>query len=86
MRNRTPGSPFHGGGNAAGVYLQVVFSFTKLTGVGLALTVLLDATLIRAVLMPAAMWIMGDRNWWAPTPLRKLHARIEIREDVSVGA
>ncbi len=42
------------------------------------------AALGRAVLMPAAMRIMGDWNWWAPASLRTVHARIEIREQVPV--
>lgn len=41
-------------------------SFIKMMGVGLTLAILVDATLIRALLMPAAMRIMGDANWWAP--------------------
>jgi RND superfamily putative drug exporter len=41
-------------------------SFVKLLGVGLTLAILFDATLIRAILMPAAMRLMGRANWWAP--------------------
>jgi putative drug exporter of the RND superfamily len=58
----------------------------KMTGVGLALAILVDATLIRAVLMPAAMRLLGNANWWAPAPLRALrdesafsHSRSECR-------
>jgi putative drug exporter of the RND superfamily len=51
-------------------------SFVKMTGVGLALAILVDATLIRAVLMPAAMRLLGSANWWAPAPLRALRSRI----------
>jgi putative drug exporter of the RND superfamily len=47
-------------------------SFMKMTGVGLTLAILVDATLIRAVLMPAAMRLLGSANWWAPAPLRAL--------------
>jgi RND superfamily putative drug exporter len=42
-------------------------SFVKLLGVGLTLAILFDVTLIRAVLMPAAMRLMGRANWWAPS-------------------
>jgi putative drug exporter of the RND superfamily len=41
-------------------------SFTKMLGVGLTLAILVDATLIRALLMPAAMRLLGSANWWAP--------------------
>jgi putative drug exporter of the RND superfamily len=44
-------------------------------GVGLTLAILVDATLIRAVLLPAAMRLLGSANWWAPAPLRALHSR-----------
>jgi RND superfamily putative drug exporter len=68
---------------AAAALLAVVFlafatsqvTFIKLFGLGLALAVILDATLIRAVLVPAFMRLAGDANWWAPAPLRRLHAR-----------
>lgn len=50
-------------------------SSLKLLGVGLALAVLLDATLIRALLVPAIMRLAGDANWWAPAWLRRLHHR-----------
>ncbi|WP_369373355.1 MMPL family transporter [Streptomyces sp. cg36] len=51
-------------------------TFLKLLGVGLALAVLMDATLVRAVLVPAAMRLAGRANWWAPAPLRRLHDRL----------
>ncbi|OAR26598.1 hypothetical protein A8W25_28350 [Streptomyces sp. ERV7] len=53
----------------------------KLLGVGLALAVVLDATLVRAVLVPAFMKLAGRANWWAPAPLRRLHERVGLRED-----
>jgi RND superfamily putative drug exporter len=37
--------------------------------------VLIDATIVRALLVPALMTLLGERNWWAPRPLRRLHAR-----------
>jgi RND superfamily putative drug exporter len=59
---------------AAALIMSVVFmamvtaqvSFIKSLGVGLMLAILFDATLIRAILMPAAMKLMGRANWWAP--------------------
>jgi uncharacterized membrane protein YdfJ with MMPL/SSD domain len=50
--------------------------FTKQLGVGAALTVAIDASVIRALLVPALMALMGDWNWWAPAPLRRLHQRL----------
>lgn len=46
--------------------------FMKSLGLGMALAVLLDATIIRALLVPAAMTLMGHWNWWAPAPLKRL--------------
>jgi RND superfamily putative drug exporter len=59
---------------AAALIMSIVFiamatsqvSFIKSLGVGLTLAILFDATLIRGVLMPAAMRLMGRANWWAP--------------------
>jgi RND superfamily putative drug exporter len=50
-------------------------SFLKLMGIGLALAVLVDATVIRGLLVPAFMRLAGTANWWAPAPLRRLHDR-----------
>jgi putative drug exporter of the RND superfamily len=52
----------------------------KQLGFGLALAVIVDATIVRSVLVPATMRLLGDRNWWAPRPLRRLHARFGISE------
>jgi len=60
-------------------------SFLKLFGVGTALAILVDATLIRALLMPAFMRLAGRANWWAPAPLRRLHARVGLREVPGAG-
>ena len=46
--------------------------FMKSLGLGMALAVLLDATIIRALLVPAAMKLMGHWNWWAPEPLKRV--------------
>jgi RND superfamily putative drug exporter len=56
-------------------------TFLKLFGLGTALAIVVDATLIRALLVPAFMRMAGRANWWAPRPLRLLHNRIGIRED-----
>jgi RND superfamily putative drug exporter len=52
----------------------------RLFGVGLTLAVLVDATLVRLVLVPAFMHVAGKWNWWAPGPLRALHQRFGISE------
>ncbi len=56
-------------------------SILKLLGAGLALAVLIDATLVRGLLVPAAMRLLGEANWWAPAPLRRLHAKFGLTED-----
>jgi uncharacterized membrane protein YdfJ with MMPL/SSD domain len=54
--------------------------FIKENGVGTALAVLIDASIIRALLVPALMELLGKWNWWAPAPLRRLHERWGIGE------
>jgi uncharacterized membrane protein YdfJ with MMPL/SSD domain len=53
--------------------------FTKQLGLGAALAVAVDATIVRALLVPSLMALMGDWNWWAPAPLRRLHDRLSLR-------
>jgi RND superfamily putative drug exporter len=73
---------------AAAVVMSITFaaliaaqvSFMRMFGVGLTLAVLVDATLIRMVLVPAFMHVMGGWNWWAPRPLVRLHRRIGFSE------
>ena len=73
---------------AAAALLAMVFlsfvtsgiSFIKLLGLGTALAVLVDATLIRGALVPAFMRLMGERNWWAPAWAKRLHARVGLAE------
>lgn len=55
-------------------------SFMKMFGIGTALAVVIDATIIRGVVVPAFLRLAGDLNWWAPRPLRWLHSRIGISE------
>ncbi|WP_241518596.1 MMPL family transporter [Streptomyces sp. CB03238] len=54
--------------------------FLKMLGLGMVVVILVDATLIRAVLVPVFMRLAGRGNWWAPAPLRALHARFGIAE------
>jgi uncharacterized membrane protein YdfJ with MMPL/SSD domain len=73
---------------AAAVVMSISFatlmsaqvSFMRMFGVGLTLAVLVDATLVRMLLVPAFMHVLGRWNWWAPKPLAKLHERIGISE------
>jgi RND superfamily putative drug exporter len=73
---------------AAALLLGVVFlafatsdiAFIKMFGLGLALAVLMDATLVRGLLVPAFMRLAGEANWWAPAPLRRLYERLGLTE------
>jgi putative drug exporter of the RND superfamily len=59
-------------------------SFMRMFGVGLTLAVVVDATLVRMVLVPAFMHILGRWNWWAPAPLTRLHNSLGIRESAAL--
>jgi uncharacterized membrane protein YdfJ with MMPL/SSD domain len=54
--------------------------FLKELGLGTAVAVLIDAFVIRALLVPALMVLLEDWNWWSPAPLRRLHERLRIGE------
>jgi uncharacterized membrane protein YdfJ with MMPL/SSD domain len=74
--------------SAAAVMIAVVFAafavspvfFMKQIAVGMALGVIIDATVVRALLVPSLMRLLGAANWWAPKPLRLLHDRFGISE------
>ncbi|MEU5101709.1 MMPL family transporter [Streptomyces sp. NPDC021354] len=78
---------------AAAVILAVVMvaigtsrvTNTKMLGLGIALAVLMDAMVVRSLLVPAVMRLTGRATWWAPAPLRRLHARIGLSEGESTG-
>ncbi len=65
---------------AIGAFVTSDIVFLKQVGVGTALGVLIDATIVRALLVPSLMRLLGEWNWWAPAPLRRLHARIGVSE------
>jgi uncharacterized membrane protein YdfJ with MMPL/SSD domain len=65
---------------AIGAFATSEIVFIKQNGIGTALAVLIDATIIRALLVPSLMELLGDWNWWAPRPLRRLHSRIGLSE------
>jgi RND superfamily putative drug exporter len=55
--------------------------FIKLLGVGMVIALVVDASVVRVLLVPATMRLLGRANWWAPRPLRRLYARYGIREE-----
>lgn len=69
---------------AAALIMIIVFAglaasqvaFMRMFGVGLIIAIVVDVTLIRMVLLPAAMALLGRWNWWAPAPLARLHTRL----------
>jgi uncharacterized membrane protein YdfJ with MMPL/SSD domain len=65
---------------AIGAFATSSVVFIKQDGVGTAAAVLVDATIIRALLVPSLMAMLGSRNWWAPGPLWRLHQRIGLSE------
>jgi RND superfamily putative drug exporter len=65
---------------AIGAFATSKIIFIKQNGVGTALAVLIDASIVRALLVPSLMELLGKWNWWAPAPLRKLHERYGISE------
>jgi uncharacterized membrane protein YdfJ with MMPL/SSD domain len=65
---------------AIGAFATSEMVFIKELGLGTAFAVLLDATIVRALLVPSLMELLGRWNWWAPRPLRRLHARIGLGE------
>jgi uncharacterized membrane protein YdfJ with MMPL/SSD domain len=60
--------------------------FIKENGIGTALAVLIDASIVRALLVPSLMELLGKWNWWAPAPLRRLHERWGISEGGTAAA
>ncbi|MFJ9676772.1 MMPL family transporter [Streptomyces sp. NPDC101194] len=84
----------HTGGliTAAAVILAVVMvaigtsrvTNTKMLGLGIALAVLMDAMVVRSLLVPSVMKLMGRVTWWAPAPLRAFHRRFGLSEGESV--
>jgi RND superfamily putative drug exporter len=73
---------------SAGLLIVIVFAgfaageivALKQLGLGLALAVIVDVTVVRSLLVPAPMKLMGRWNWWAPAPLDRLHRRVGLRE------
>ncbi len=64
-----------------GAFSASGIAFIKLMGVGMIVALLVDATVVRVLLVPATMRLLGRANWWAPRPLRRLYARYGIKEE-----
>jgi putative drug exporter of the RND superfamily len=60
-------------------------SFMRMFGLGVSLAILIDATLVRMLLMPAFMHVMGRMNWWSPRPLAQLHQHVSISDSHDVA-
>jgi trehalose monomycolate/heme transporter len=63
-----------------GLFSASGITFLKLLGVGMIVALVVDASVVRVLLVPAMMRLLGRANWWAPRPLRRLYARYGIRE------
>lgn len=59
-----------------GALFAAKVSFMRMFGVGLTLAIVLDATVVRMMLLPAFMHLLGRHNWWAPAPIARWHARL----------
>jgi uncharacterized membrane protein YdfJ with MMPL/SSD domain len=65
---------------AIGAFVTSEVIFIKQIGLGAALGVLIDALVVRALLVPSLMALLGPWNWWSPAPLRRLHDRVGLEE------
>jgi trehalose monomycolate/heme transporter len=73
--------------SAALLFLVVIAAFStadialvKLIGVGMFVAIIVDASLVRMLLVPATMRFLGPANWWLPGPLRRVHSRVDLGE------
>ncbi len=69
-----------------GAFSASGITFIKLLGVGMIVALIVDASVVRVLLVPAVMRLLGAANWWAPRPLRGLYARYGIRESEAPAA
>ena len=63
-----------------GLFSLSGITFIKLLGVGMIVSLVVDATVVRVMLVPATMRLLGRASWWAPRPLRRLYTRYGISE------
>jgi RND superfamily putative drug exporter len=64
-----------------GAFSASGITFIKLMGVGMIVALIIDASVVRMLLVPATMRLLGRANWWAPGPLRRLYGRYGIKEE-----
>jgi trehalose monomycolate/heme transporter len=69
-----------------GAFSASGITFIKLLGVGMIVALIVDASVVRVMLVPAVMRLLGPANWWAPRPLRRLYARYGLRETDTAAA
>lgn len=69
-----------------GLFSASSITFIKLLGVGMIVALVVDASAVRILLVPATMRLLGRANWWAPGPLNRLYTRHGIREDSGMSA
>src|SRR5216683_6144579 len=67
-----------------GAFSASGITFIKLMGVGMIVALVIDATVVRVLLVPATMRLLGGANWWLPRPLRRVYARYGIRDEDSL--
>jgi uncharacterized membrane protein YdfJ with MMPL/SSD domain len=67
-----------------GAFSASGITFIKLMGVGMIVALIVDASIVRVLLVPATMRLLGRANWYAPGPLRKLYGKYGIREEAAV--
>jgi uncharacterized membrane protein YdfJ with MMPL/SSD domain len=63
-----------------GAFSASGITFIKLMGVGMIVALIVDASIVRVMLVPAVMRLLGPANWWAPRPLRRVYARYGIKD------
>jgi RND superfamily putative drug exporter len=68
-----------------GAFVMEDAVFLKLAGIGLATAVFVDATVVRLVLVPATMELLGDRNWWLPRWLDRLLPRVDVEGESAIS-
>jgi trehalose monomycolate/heme transporter len=64
-----------------GAFSASGIAFIKLMGVAMIVALIVDSSVVRVLLVPATMRLLGRANWWTPRPLRRLYARYGIREE-----
>jgi uncharacterized membrane protein YdfJ with MMPL/SSD domain len=64
-----------------GAFSASGITFIKPMGVGIIVALVVDATIVRVLLVPATMRLLGRANWWAPSPLRRVYRKYGIREE-----